>query len=87
MHKSLLGIDGGDSKTVSIVQPFSGEEPEKFSRFINQLKTALTAKGIPLPVAGSSWLETEQVKFGKREAELPYRSINCDPRGAKLRNW
>ena len=70
MHKSLLGIDGGDSKTVSIVQPFSGEEPEKFSRFINQLKTALTAKGIPLPGAGSSWLETEQVKFAKKEAEL-----------------
>ena len=55
LQNSLDGITGGDSKSTSLIEPFSGEQPSKFFKFITQLTTALSAKGIPLPVQGTSF--------------------------------
>ena len=68
-------IEGGYSKSVPIVQPFSRNEPEKISKFITQLTTALSAKGIPLlPVVGLYDLhgsrQSRQVMFAKNDDEL-----------------
>ena len=65
-----IGIETTDSKQVSIVQPFSGNEPEKFSTFITQLTTTLSSKGIPIPITGSPWLEAEEVMFATKDEEL-----------------
>ena len=65
-----IGIESSDSKQVSIVQPFSGNEPEKFSTFITQLTTTLSSKGIPIPIVGSPWLEAEEVMFATKDEEL-----------------
>ena len=70
LQNTLDGITGGDSKSTSLIEPFSGEEPSKFFKFITQLTTALSAKGIPLLEQGNSWLETEQVKFSTKNTEL-----------------
>jgi len=70
IQNSLDGIAGDGIKSTSLIEPFSGEEPSKFFKFITQLTTALSAKGIPLPVQGSNWLETEQVKFATKSSEL-----------------
>ncbi len=54
LQNSLDGITGGDSKSTSLIEPFSGEQPSKFFKFITQLTTTLSAKGIPLPEQGNS---------------------------------
>ena len=68
MQKSQFGIEAMVTK--AIIHPFSGSEPEKFSTFIIQMTTALSAKEIPIPVVGSPWLDTEQTMFATTDNEL-----------------
>ena len=68
MQNSEYGIEAMVTK--AIINPFSGTEPEKFSTFIIQITTALSAKEIPIPVIGAPWLETEQTMFASTDAEL-----------------